>query len=481
MASDLEFESLLLLIVYYGCLSLLACLGAHRVWLLAQRRHLRQRPAPPASHPDPPLLVQVPLYNEPGVGPRVAKACSLLEYTAGKLIVQVLDDSTDDTAQRIRMANPGGHPIHVEQRTERAGFKAGALNYGLKLDGSPFVAMFDADFVPRPGFLRQLMPVLLGDEKLAFVQARWDHLNRDESALTRAQAALLDGHFLGEHAARSCRGLILNFNGTAGIWRRSAIDAAGGWEGDTLTEDLDISYRAHLAGWRCRFLEDVAVPAELPATWNALRSQQARWSRGSMQCARKLLRPLWASRLPLPMRAEGTIPLLANLAWPLVLVLMILLYPVFLTRQEAGLANLIWLDLAMLVPATACFLFFYTRILQLAGRRLPLGLGEALLAMLLAIGLSVNNSKAVWLGLFGGPGEFVRTPKSGSAGKRKRFEGLPELILAAYLLGAAFMAAAQGVFSAIPFTIFFAAGLSWAGAGTIKEGFRSKRLPSRKE
>ena len=478
MAPPIGLGETLLLLSYYFSLSLLACLGIHRVWLLAQRRLVRAAETAPSSPPEPwpPLLVQLPIYNEPAVAERLLRCCAALRYPA-PLRIQVLDDSTDETTdvvarvlEDLRASCPGAQFNHV-RRPDRTGFKAGALAEGLRRTSEPLVALFDADFQPPPDFLLRVVPHLLAGEDLGFVQARWDHLNRKESRLTRAQALLLDGHFLGEHAIRSARGLIFNFNGTAGIWRREAIKAAGGWEHDTLTEDIDLTYRARLQGWRGLFLPDTTAPAELPAGWDALLSQQRRWSRGTLQCARKLLPRLWRSDLPWTVKAEGTIPLLANLAWPLLAWLMITSFPVFFIRQHAGLYTLVWLDAALLFPATLAFFGFYYSISRQT-QSVFASLGDTLLALCLGIALALNNATAAIRGLWGQTGAFVRTPKAGIGtgrpAQRNRGAKTPfrlEWLLFLHLSALFVFSLWLGVYSAVPFTLFFLAGVAWVVSG----------------
>lgn len=472
MPPPLSIPEALLLLLYYVILSLLACFGLHRAWLLLQLWLLRKEPPPESPLGEwPAVLVQLPLYNEPAVAERLIRACAALEYP-GLVRLQVLDDSTDETTARVAPLREELAFDHV-RRGDRAGFKAGALAHGLEISREPVIALFDADFVPPRDFLLRTVPALLAEERTAFVQARWGHLNAGESALTRGQAALLDGHFLIEHAARDRCGLVFNFNGTAGVWKREAIEEAGGWQGETLTEDFDLSYRAHLAGWRGRFLEDPAVPAELPGGWGALRSQQRRWARGSVQCARKLLGPLWWSGLPPAVKLEATVPLLANLGWVLLLGLMLLQWPVLHLRQRAGLADLIWADAALLLPATGAFLLAYA----VAGRRAGLGWGAALvrapIGMLLGVALAVNNGRAALRGLWGETGVFQRTPKSGGLAARQEGAGWApswELVLLLYLAGTLAWTVHLGVLEALPFTIFFAAGALWGALGAGRKG-----------
>jgi cellulose synthase/poly-beta-1,6-N-acetylglucosamine synthase-like glycosyltransferase len=474
VSESLPIGAATLILLHYGCLAALSCLGIHRLWLLWVLWRLPKREATvPEPAAWPPVLVQLPLYNEAAVAERLLRACAALDYEPGKLHLQVLDDSTGEARLVVRavLADLEGQDLPIRlslhRRDERSGFKAGALAEGLADSDEPLVALFDADFVPPPDFLRKTVPALLAEERLAFVQAPWGHLNRHDSLLTVAQAAILDGHFRGEHRVLSALGLPFNFNGTAGVWRRSAIEAAGGWHRDTLTEDLDLSLRAFLAGWNARLLPEAEAPAELPATWSALRSQQARWARGSIQCARKLLRPLWTSRLPLLDKAEATIALLSNLAWPLLLTLILLSLPVFYVRQAYDLGALLWVDLSLLLPATGAFFAYYVAV----GRGSPWQrlVGSAA-GLLLGIGLAANNSKAVLQGLLGGVGVFIRTPKTGGevsavATPKAAAAGRPvELLLSAWLAALVCLEVWLGVWVAVPFSAFFLGGMVWAAS-----------------
>jgi cellulose synthase/poly-beta-1,6-N-acetylglucosamine synthase-like glycosyltransferase len=318
-----------LLALYYLVLSVLAVYGLHRLVLLAvyfrTRKHGAVRPPDPATWPR--VTVQLPIFNERYVATRLIDAVCAFDYPRDRLEIQVLDDSTDDTTDRIarRVAHyrARGLDIHHLHRRRRTGYKAGALAAGCQQAQGELLAVFDADFVPPPEFLRETVPHF-ADPRLGVVQARWEHVNREYSLLTRAQAIFLDAHFLIEHVARNRAGHFFNFNGTAGIWRREAIVDAGGWHHDTLTEDLDLSYRAQLAGWRFLFLPEVTAPAELPVDVNAFKRQQFRWAKGSIQTARKLLGPVLRSDLPWSTKVEATIHLTNNAAYLLMVLLSLL-------------------------------------------------------------------------------------------------------------------------------------------------------------
>src|SRR5712664_3079603 len=315
------FETLTLA-TYFFVLIVLAVYGWHRYYLVYLYMKNRDK-GPKASAPLDPLpvvTIQLPLYNEMYVADRLIDAVCRIEYPRELLEIQVLDDSTDETRSiaelAVRRFAADGIDIKYYHRGDRTGFKSGALEAGLKVARGEFVGIFDADFIPTADFLTQLMPHFR-DPKVGMVQARWGHINQDYSLLTKIQAILLDGHFILEHGGRNRGGRFFNFNGTAGVWRRTAIHDAGGWQHDTLTEDLDLSYRAQMRGWRFVYLQDVVSPAEVPVEMNAFKSQQHRWAKGSVQTCKKLLPRVLASKLPWHIKLESVFHLTANFAYPL--------------------------------------------------------------------------------------------------------------------------------------------------------------------
>ena len=412
--------------VYLAATLFLASQGLHSLWLLWRfRRHRPAQRAPCAvlrTDDVPTVLVQLPVFNERDVVARLVAAVGRLDWPRARLRVQLLDDSTDDSvaigaAAVARLRAEGIDAVQL-CRPNRIGFKAGALAHGLAVDAlhadgqAPFVAIFDADFVPAPDFLRRMLPPLLADDGMAFVQARWEHLNAGQSLLTRAQALGIDGHFAIEQAARAWSGLALNFNGTCGVWRRAAIAASGGWQHDTLTEDLDLSYRAQLAGYRAGFLLDVEVPGEVPPTLEAWRAQQFRWAKGSLQTARKLLPGIWRSAWSPLQKLAATLHLSHYLVHPAI-VASILLSP-FAAWYLRDLPIVAWvcgvgLLLAGLVPP----LLLYVESQRVLGR--PRRTLLALPALMsLGTGLALANARAAWEALRGAPSAFVRTPKHGT-------------------------------------------------------------------
>ncbi|HEU4888650.1 MAG TPA: glycosyltransferase, partial [Thermoanaerobaculia bacterium] len=356
----MSFAETGVLTLYYVVLSVLAVYSIHRLHLV----RLRRRTPPPTrvtATVYPPLTVQLPLYNEPNVALRLIDAVARLDYP-GALDIQVLDDSTDETSSIVagavaRIAANGTSIAHI-RRASRDGFKAGALAHGMRLSTSELFAVFDADFVPPRDLLLRMVPYF-ADAGVGMVQARWTHLNRDESLLTRVQALFLDAHFAVESAARNFGGRFFNFNGTAGIWRRAAIEEAGGWSSSTLTEDLDLSYRAQLAGWEFVFLNDVEVPAELPAALSGFQDQQHRWAKGSIQTARKLLGTIVGSGLGRRVKSEAVFHLTNNSAYLFTVLLALLIVPSMLVRYRNGLAWMFAIDVPLFVASTGSVLLFY--------------------------------------------------------------------------------------------------------------------------
>lgn len=475
----------IVLSAYYLVLGILAVFGAHRLWLLAlyyrTRRKLPVEPPEPATWPR--VTVQLPLYNERYVAARLIRAVAAFDYPHDRLEIQVLDDSDDDTraivaAEVARLQERGQRIIHLH-RTGRTGFKAGALADGLQVADGELIAVFDADFVPASDFLRRTVPYFTDPRSggsVGMVQARWGHLNRDDSLLTRVQAILLDAHFLIEHAARCAGGRFFNFNGTAGIWRRRAIVEAGGWQHDTLTEDLDLSYRAQLAGWRFLFLPQVEVPAELPANVHAFKRQQFRWAKGSVQTARKLLGRVLTAPIPLTTRLEALFHLTANGCYPLMVALSLLVFPAMAIRWDDDPLVLLRLDLPVFAFATVSVLVYFLASQVVRGESWRAAAARLIPLMALGVGLAINNSRAVLEGLRREVGVFERTPKYCLDGPRERHDSLGrnpgyhvttdrsalvEGLLAAFLAGCFALAGATGMWETLPFLWLFLHGYSY--------------------
>jgi len=474
---------LLVVVLYISAIAGLALFGAHRYFLLAlYLRHRRRLPREPRAGRarEPRVTVQLPIYNERHVVERLIRAVAAFDYPADRLEIQVLDDSTDDTpaivTSLVAELRATGVDIHHLHRPRRAGFKAGALAAGMRSARGELLAIFDADFLPQKSFLRRAI-VHFADPEVGMVQARWGHLNRDYSLLTRVAAFLLDGHLIVEQTARHRSGRFFNFNGTAGVWRRAAIEAAGGWSHDTLTEDLDLSYRAQLAGWRFVFLSDLVVPAELPVEMSAYKTQQHRWAKGSVQTACKLLPRVLRSDQPLKRKAEALFHLCGNVSYLLILIPSLVALPILpLRHQLLGGWALALYALSFLL-ATCSVLVFYTVTARDAGERLRFRWIVAIMS--LGIGLSLNNGRAVIEALCGSRGEFHRTPKyrvesprdswrgKAYAGARDAL-GLGELALAIYFTAAIAFAAGAGYWGSIPFLLLFQTGFLYVGLTSLR-------------
>ncbi len=448
-------------------------------------------PVPPGEWPR--VTVQLPIYNELYVAERLIDAVAQLDYPVDRLDIQVLDDSTDETAEIARGAvarwRARGVSITHLRRLARTGYKAGALAAGLAQARGEFIAIFDADFVPQPGFLRRVMPHF-ADPRTAFVQARWGHLNRDASLLTRLQALAIDGHFMVEQFARSRAGAWFNFNGTAGVWRRAAIEDAGGWTADTLTEDLDLSYRAFLRGWRAQYVRDVVVPAELPAGMSAYRRQQQRWARGSLECALKLMPRVWRSSAPLAQRAEATLHL-TGYAVHLCLLALAVLYPpvVALAGRHAGLVALFGMAALFNLTAFAPTLLFAVA-QQQRGPGWPRSLPAVLFLSVFGAGMMLNTARAALAIVLRRSGRFERTPKFGLAWRAQNWRTrryqlrLDPIVFAELAFGlfnaATVWAAARGGQWGIAFYAgVFALGLIFAAGMTLVQHLSEWRKRAR--
>jgi cellulose synthase/poly-beta-1,6-N-acetylglucosamine synthase-like glycosyltransferase len=483
--SLLEFA---ILGLYFLTLVVLAVFGLHRyimVFLYYRHRDRRARPVPlPARLPR--VTVQLPLYNEMYVVERLVDSVCRIRYPKDRLEIQVLDDSVDETREIARAAverwRDEGFDIHYIHRADRHGYKAGALDFGLGQATGEIVLIFDADFVAPPDILEKGLGHF-EDPGVGMVQVRWGHINRDYSLLTQVQSVLLDGHFILEHGGRNRAGRFFNFNGTAGLWRRAAIADAGGWQHDTLTEDLDLSYRAQMKGWRFVFLQDVVSPAEIPVEMNAFKSQQHRWAKGSIQTCKKLLPKILASDLPLAIKVESTFHLTANFAYPLMILLSVLMFPAMIIRYNMGWYEMLIVDVPLFIGATMSVCSFY-----LVSQREIFGddwrsrLKYLPAVLSVGIGLSVNNTKAVVEALVGHESEFTRTPKyhveaAGDDWRLKRYRGslnfvpFVELALGAYFTAMAYYAIVNGIFGTLPFIFLFQFGFLYAALLSLFQGF----------
>lgn len=487
----------LLVICYFVVLLLLCAYGAHRahlVYLCHRHQHALARvtrESEPVGKQLPRVTIQLPLYNEATVVRRLLRATANIDYPRELLEIQVLDDSTDETRQIaqdvVEELRGSGIDIHYLRRPDRVGYKAGALDFGLGLAKGELIAVFDADFIPQPEFLLKVVGNF-SDPAIGMVQTRWGHLNRDLALITRVQALMLDGHHLVENRARFASGRLFNFSGTGGIWRRTAIDDAGGWEHDTLTEDLDLSYRAQLKGWRFVYRPDVMTPSELPEEMSALRAQQYRWAKGTVQCARKLLSRVLTADLTVGQRVEAFFHMTPHFAYPLMLLLTILLPAALFVVPAADVQTMLLIDLPLVFGATGSLAAFYSAAEHAQGRS-RWGAVKHLPALIgLGAGLAPHLTKAVWEGMNEMAGEFVRTPKRGAtAGRYFQTSQLPLIEIGLGCLSAFSVVTAlrTGHWFALPFAGLFTWGYFAVAYHVATEQLRSGRrvlaMPERAE
>jgi cellulose synthase/poly-beta-1,6-N-acetylglucosamine synthase-like glycosyltransferase len=475
-----NFFDLAMMIPYFIVLIVLAAYGLHRYWLVYEYyKYSKNVPGPPPEATGwPRVTIQLPIFNERYVIERLVEAVSRFDYPRELLDIQVLDDSTDETQQVAsdcvdRFAAQGLPSVYIHRRN-RQGFKAGALENGLKTAKGEFITIFDADFLPEPDFLRRTIPYFQ-DDRIGMVQARWTYLNHDYSLLTQVETILLDGHFVVEHGGRSRRGTFFNFNGTAGVWRRQAIEDAGGWQHDTLTEDTDLSYRAQLRGWSFLYLPDVECASELPIDMNSFKAQQARWAKGLMQTAKKILPRVFASDLPWYIKVEAFFHLTANISYPLMVLLSTMLLPAMIVRFYQGWLQMIIIDLPLFLASTCSISSFYL----VAQRELrPKNWWRTFLympfVMATGIGISVRNAQAVIEAIVGKKSEFARTPKYKIEGKKDTFVTktyrnkagwMPyaEVLLGVYFAFTVLYAILNENYATVPFLLLFVWGYLYTG------------------
>ena len=475
------------LATYFFVLIVLAIYGWHRYYLvyLYMRNRDKEPRADAPPNPLPVVTIQLPLYNEMYVADRLIESVCAIAYLRALLEIQVLDDSTDETQSiaelAVRRYAAQGIDIKYYHRANRTGFKAGALEAGLKLARGEFIAIFDADFIPARDFLDRLMPHFT-DSQVGMVQARWGHINQDYTLLTKIQSILLDGHFVLEHGGRNRSGRFFNFNGTAGIWRRAAIDDAGGWQHDTLTEDLDLSYRAQLRGWRFVFRSDVIAPAEVPVEMNAFKSQQHRWAKGSIQTCCKLLPRLLRANLPIGVKAEAFFHLTANFNYPLMCVLSLLMFPAMVIRYNMGWYEMLLIDVPLFFAATFSVCNFYMVCQREIHRDWRARIKYLPFLMSIGIGLSINNTRAVFEALFNRQSEFMRTPKYRIEGETDEWvskkyrqsvavQPLIELALGLYFTFTVFYALTNQIYGTVPFLVLFQIGFLYTGLVSIVQQY----------
>jgi cellulose synthase/poly-beta-1,6-N-acetylglucosamine synthase-like glycosyltransferase len=486
-----------MLVPYFGLLFILSLYGVHRYEVI--RTYFKHRKKLPKEAPGrylqlPKVTIQLPLFNERYVVERLLEEISKIDYPRELLQVQVLDDSTDEThafAERLVASyQASGLPIQYHHRTHREGFKAGALQEGLKTATGELIAVFDADFVPPSDFLQRTVH-FFADPQVGVVQTRWSYLNRDSNVLTEIQAILLDGHFVLEHGARCGRGLFFNFNGTAGILRRSMIADAGGWQHDTLTEDSDLSYRAQLKGWKFVYLPVLDCPSELPVEMHGFQVQQFRWAKGLTQVARKLLPAILRADIPWRTKLEAVMHLTPNISYPMMMVVSALMLPVMICRFYMGWFQMVFLDLPLIIASFWSISAFYVlaqRELHPHSWKRTFFLLPALMAV--GVGLTVINTRAVFEALLGVRSGFVRTPKYAidkqrpalaGASYRRKSGWLPfiEIAIGTYFVGMSAFSIDVDNYFALPFLLLFVGGYYWAGFSTLIQEYRDRLRASR--
>ncbi len=481
-----------LLVPYFGILIILSIYGIHRYdTILRYRKYRKNLPTkPPTRYAQlPRVTIQLPLYNERFVVERLLEEVCKMEYPRELLQIQVLDDSTDETHPFTeRLCNQylaAGHPIEYRHRTNRHGYKAGALQEGLETATGEFIAIFDADFIPPADFLERTIHYF-SDPEVGVVQTRWSYLNREFNILTQVESMLLDAHFVLEHGSRCGSGLFFNFNGTAGVLRRTMIDSSGGWQHETLTEDSDLSYRAQLVGWRFVYVPDIECPSELPVETYGFQVQQARWAKGLTQVSKKLLPRILKAKLPLRTKVEAFMHLTPNISYPLMIIVSMLMLPVMIVRFYMGVFQMVLIDFPLIIASfwsISAFYLYAQRVL------FPKSWWKsiAFLPMLMAAGvaLTVSNSKGVIEALFNVQTSFARTAKYGTQGQkrktqqtayRRRSGWLPyaELAIGSYFVYMVYFAIETMNYLAIPFLLLFVGGYLWAGLTTLYQEYRDK-------
>ena len=480
------------LIGYFVSLSILFLFGLHGfVMMYYHRKYGHKNPVPDSEFkPDKLVTIQLPLYNELYVIERLIDSVCEIDYPKDKMEIQVLDDSTDETtaivARVVEEKKKLGFDISHVRRGTREGYKAGALKEGMKIAKGEFIAIFDADFIPQKEFLKKTLSYFT-DDKVGMVQSRWEHLNGDYSIITKAQALALDGHFVIEQTVRNKSGFFINFNGTGGVWRKKCIEDAGNWHADTLTEDLDLSYRAQLIGWRFVFLKDFTSPAELPSEINALKAQQFRWTKGAVETAKKILPLVWKSKVPLRVKLQSTFHLTNNLVFPFILLAAILNVPLIFIKNS-GAHEIYFAIMSLFVLAfISSFLFYmYSQKDIRTDWRKRIVLFPLFMAG--SMGLAVNNSRAVFEGLMNRKSEFVRTPKFKQESDKDTFVGnkylskklglsvFVEAVLAVYCFIGVLSSIYFMELASIPFQVLFTLGFSFIAYTSIKHAYATKKI-----
>jgi len=480
----------IVLIAYFVSLFILFVFGSHGFIMLFyynKTKNFKHVPKNPLKD-DVPVTIQLPLYNELYVVERLIDYVCEIEYPKNLLEIQVLDDSTDETTQitanKVAEKKALGFDIVHIRRGSREGFKAGALKEGMKIAKGEFIAIFDADFMPKKDFLKKTIP-FFGDERIGMVQTRWEHLNGDYSILTKAQALALDGHFVIEQNVRNKANFFIQFNGTGGVWRKSCIEDAGNWHADTLTEDMDLSYRAQLNGWRFVFLKEETSPAELPTEINALKSQQFRWTKGAIETSKKILPLIWRSKVPLRVKLQATFHLTCNLAYPFILLAAILNVPLVFIKNSGSHELYFAVTSVFILAFVSTFLFYlYAQKDIRSDWRKKIVYYPLFMAG--SMGFAVNNSRAVFEGLLNRKSEFVRTPKfkvvnqndswlnNKYISKKIELSVIVELVMAIYC----FIGVVSSIYflelASLPFQLLFFIGFSFVSLSSLRHAFTKK-------
>jgi cellulose synthase/poly-beta-1,6-N-acetylglucosamine synthase-like glycosyltransferase len=469
--------------LYLVVLGILGVYGFHRGMLLWLYWRHRQKQPKPASHFEemPMVTIQLPMFNEMYVAERLLESVAKIEYPMDRMEIQVLDDSTDETQEIARakvdeLCARGFNAVY-RHRTNRVGYKAGALAEATDSAKGEYLMVFDADFVPTPGILQKLIHFFT-DDNVGMVQARWGHINRNYSMLTRCQSMMLDGHFVIEHIARNRSGRFFNFNGTAGIWRKKTIQDAGGWEHDTVTEDMDLSFRAQLKGWQFVYVHEAIAPAEVPCEMNSFKTQQFRWAKGSAQTTKKLLPTVLKAKIPFFIKIECVFHLTNNFAYLFLVILAMLQLPNMIIRGQMDRPELLLLDVPLFAATCLSICIFYVATHHALYKNLWEAVKRLPMMMALGIGLSINNSRAVIEGIFGNDIEFVRTPKHGittskHTWKKKKYKttwpvhSLIEIAFGLYFVATIGIAVYTGNWINIPFLVLFMVGFLYVGALSI--------------
>ncbi len=477
----------IVLVGYFFSLLILFVFGLHGFIMIFYYNKYRDVKNSPDKDfvPGANVTIQLPLYNELYVVERLINSVCEIDYPKDKMEIQVLDDSTDETTQItakvVAQKLKEGFDIKHIRRGTREGYKAGALKEGMKIAKGEFIAIFDADFIPQKEFLKKTLS-FFNESNIGMVQTRWEHLNGDYSMLTRVQALALDGHFVIEQTVRNKAGFFINFNGTGGIWRKSCIVDAGNWAADTLTEDLDLSYRAQLNGWRFIFLKDFTSPAELPSEINALKNQQFRWTKGAIETAKKILPLVWRSKMPLRVKLQSTFHLTNNIVFPFILLAAILNVPlIFIKNSGPHEAYFAVMSLFVLAFVSSFMFYLYSQKDIREDWRKKIVLFPLFMAG--SMGFAVNNSRAVFEGLMSRKSEFVRTPKfkvvtnkdtiAGNkySSKKLGMSVIVELIMAVYCLVGIAASIYFFELAALPFQILFFLGFAFVSGTSIKHAY----------